>query len=238
MPALSEMTDAEKRLHGHSENKERYVKATRFIRELTIDRAYTLREELDGCKSQVEHDALMIDWGAEAGRDTGALKDDLAWTSRIKEHELRGVFTAERIEAHEWQRRIGVSHLRRIGKAFNVETGELLTSQERAKLVLDTYHANWTVKELEAELVRQKLRKPAKKRSKLLPPIQSPTRAAQILRVLADHIEAEGIDSDLYHALAKRGEGPINIGAFLEWLGAEYRRDMPRAAFTLGGGAR
>lgn len=196
MAALSEMSPAEQQLHGHSKNKERFVKATRFIRELTIGRAYTLREELDACKTQEERDAILLDWGEEAGKDSGALKDDLTWTGAIKQDDLHGAFIAERIEDHEWQKRIGVSHLRRIGKAYDIKTGDIPTSEERCALVLECYHANWSVKELETELVRRGLRKPPKPRMKTLPSKTTSTADA-LLIALGEHLQRQGIDFDL-----------------------------------------
>lgn len=192
MSAVTQMSEQEQRQHGHTENRERIVKATRFIRELTIDRAYTLKDELASYRSPDERDAALKDIAAESGRDVGALRDDLAWVYAIQEDDLRGAFAAQQIPDHEWQKRIGVTHLRRIGKAYpqDEEFMRSPTSKERAAMVLECFHANWTVKELETTLVDRGLRKSPKPRMKT-PPTKMPTTMPAFLGLVAGIIDPD-----------------------------------------------
>lgn len=191
MRTVSEMTEADKRLHGHSENKERYIKANRWRRELTLQQAYALRDALDEARTTEERDSILGDWAQDTGQSVKALKEEARWTDAIKLADIYTVFAEKGIDDTDWQMRIGVSHVKQAAIARDQATGRSLTSREKAELLLNCYNANWKVEEFKADLRRRKLKRP--ERAKMARPIQKDELTiCTLLEALSGHIKGEG----------------------------------------------
>lgn len=232
MATLSEMPVHERYLVETDPILCEAIGVTENIRGGELFRAYLLRKRLKAVPSE-QHKAILEGWALHIGRSVGAWKSDLKWAYAIDPDDLLGVFAEEDLTQNDMVQRVGTSHLFVIAKARHSEDVRL-TSREMAEWALRCYHNNLSVSEL-TDTLRDHDLLPPKRPSKLSPPTQSPTRAAQILRVLADYLETASIDTDLSMQLAKQGAKPIRVGVFLEWLGAEYRLDMPSAVFALVG---
>mgnify|MGYP001564337927 CR=1 FL=1 len=235
MPALSEMTDAEKHLAHDDPDLLAVLSLTEDIRGNELLRAYKLRQKLEK-SSRSLHEEIIDRWAAATGRSKGAWLSDLKWANAIDPDDLVEVFEEEEIPQREWVQRVGTSHLRVIARAKLQDTHLLLTSRERAEWIRRSYHSNLSVAELEAMLRDHDLLPP--KRGAASKPIEAgKTTSIDLLRMMADSLQEQGRAIDFSGMLAKRpADKPIDIVAFLQFLAGEYKREHPGAEFRLGEG--
>lgn len=231
MAALSTMPQHEQVLHGHDPNKERYIKANRWRREITLQQAYTLRDALDLARSPEAEQAILEDWAEVTGQSVDALKEEARWTRSVRLADIRLAFSEELIADTEWQMRLGTSHIKQAAVAREQDTGRALTSQEKADLLLECYHANWSVAEFKMELRRRQLKAPA--RAKMAAPSKTPTTATGLLIAMGEDLRSQGIDIDLAGLMKRRGAKPINVVSFLQFLAGEFKRERPDAEFKV-----
>ena len=234
MPALSEMSPEERKLHGHNPNKERYVKANRWRRELTLQQAYVLRDELDKkARNLEEYETVLQEWAQDTGQSIDALKEEARWTGSVRLEDIRLAFAERLIPDPEWQMRLGTSHIKQAAVAREQDTGRALTSQEKAELLVECFHQNWTVAEFKAVLRERGLKKPEKAKTPKPIPQSIPTTANALLVVIGTALSQQGTDVTLDLG-PKIWDKPRKVLRCLRWLAERYEEHYPGLEFGVG----
>jgi hypothetical protein len=161
-------------------------------------------------------------------RSPGALWKEVGWARAIKEDDLKGVFEACGISEHEWSQSVGTSHLQVIGKTKEQDTDRLLTSKERADLVFECYHANWSVDELKTELRKRDLLPLA--RGMKAKPTTSPITLASLMVAMGTDLMERGHDMPLSFSL-ESWKQPKPVAAVLRWMADQYEKNAPEAMY-------
>jgi hypothetical protein len=64
--------------------------------------------------------------------------------------------------------------------------------------------------------------------------LTKPTTADMLLIAMGEALRSQGVDVDLSALMKRRGDKPIKVMAFLEFLAGEFKREHPDAEFRLG----
>lgn len=222
------MSPEEIRQAGHDPDRERYVSSNRWRRELSIQQAYLLRDKLNKARTDEEREAVLLDWAEAAGRDVDALRAEARWTDAIKEKDLRDAFAAEGIKDELWQARLGTGHIKAVAPAKEQNTKRALTSEEKAAILVEAYHANWKVAELTKALQDRGLK--GKRPGMKSDPTKNLT-ACTLLTVMAQDLQKRGIDIDLGLLPEKWGE-PSKVSAILWKLSSRFNQLYPNAEYA------
>jgi hypothetical protein len=208
-----------------------FVQAERWKRDLTIQQAYWLREKLDRCRSENERDGVLEAAAAASGLSLYKIRDMARWTEHLRRDDLVGAFAEAGIAGAEWLERITASHLDVLKDVRDQKTFRLPTSQERAAILVEAYHANWSVDDMKAELIERGLL-PAPKGMPSRPLAPGTLTLGQLLVQIGQEMQRSGHDdpaAKLYLDLTQ----PQPIHKLLWLIQERYGRLHPTRMITV-----
>ena len=207
-----------------------FVQAERWKRDLTIQQAYWLREKLDQCRSEDERDAVMRSVAEASGLSEYKVRDMARWTEHLRREDLVNAFAEHGIAAAEWLERLTAGHLDALKDVRDQKSFRLPTSRERAAILVEAYHANWSLTDLKGALVeRGLLPKPKGMPLRPLPP--GTLTLGQLLVQIGQEMQRSGYDdrTDLLHTDLTK---PQPIYKLLWLIQERYGRVYPDRFFT------
>lgn len=227
MAAVTEMNRAEQYACEDDPDLLRAQQMTGSIRWLELYRSYLLAERLDK-EPRDRHSDIIQHWATSMGMTPATLASHLGWARAIDLQMLNDSFEGFGIDEKEWTQRIGTSHLKEIAKAKNQTTNLVASPGQMVDLVIETYHANWSVAELLEVLRKRNLRAPA--RGMKADPTKNLT-ACQLLKAMAEDLPKRGIDIDLGLMPGDWGK-PKKVARILEKLAWHFHQLYPNTEYA------